>query len=356
MKKLLSVFMSLFFMTPLAISSYASENPLYPYKTEDVFVRDPYILVYDGLYYMYGTGLATVEGYGCRVSPDLINWSEPYNVFVNTDSFDAAGDFWAPECHYYKGSFYLFASYRSETTGFRGTSVFKASSPLGPFTEISDGHITPHGKDHIDGTLYIDEDGKPWMAYVNEWTSAENEIGRMSVVRLSDDLTSTVGEPKEIFTAHDAPWNASAVTDGPFLYRTEKGSLLMLWSTFSHEGYCVGIARSDNGKPDGNWTQELTRLYSRAFYYDRNNAFDGGHPMLFTSLEGDLMLAVHSPNSPEGEGDSRVSEHAVFFKMEEKNDTLRIEKFYCFNRFKDLLTTILNRIADLFENLTGINK
>ena len=109
----------------------------YPYKTADVFVRDPYILFYDGLYYMYGTGLATTAGYGCRISPDLSTWSEPYNVFVSDESFDAAGDFWAPECHYYNGSFYLFATYRSKTTGYRGTSVFKANSPVGPFTEIS---------------------------------------------------------------------------------------------------------------------------------------------------------------------------------------------------------------------------
>lgn len=355
MKKTISVCLVLtLLMLWLTPASFASENNAYPYRTEEVFVRDPYILVYNGLYYMYGTGLATTEGYGCRVSPDLKNWSEPHNVFVNTEDSDAAGDFWAPECHYYNGSFYLLATYRSKTTGHRGTSVFKSSSPLGPFTEISDGHITPHGSDNIDGTLYIDEENIPWMIYVSEWTSTDDGIGRMALARLSDDLSHFISEPKELFRADDAKWSASAVTDGPCLYRTENGSLIMLWSSVSHEGYCVGIARSDNGKPDGSWSHELTRVYSRAFFLNMKKAFDGGHPMLFTSLEGKLMMSMHSPNSTEGEGENRVFEHAVFYEMEEKCDTLRIVDFYCINRFFDTLVTVFNLISDVFEDLFGL--
>lgn len=354
MKRFFAVFITaVLLLSSLIIPAAAAGSDSYPYKTDEFLVRDPFILCYDGLYYMYGTGLATTSGYGCRVSPDLENWSESYNVFISNSSFDAAGDFWAPECHYYNGSFYLLASYRSKTTGYRGTSVFRSDSPLGPFTEISDGHITPHDADHIDGTLYIDENGTPWMAYVCEWTATDDGIGRMAVAKLSDDLSHFVSEPKQIFVAHDAPWCSSSVTDGPFLYRTEQGSLLMLWSTSSHEGYCVGIARSDNGKIDGNWTQELTRVYSKAFYYDQKNAFDGGHPMLFRTTDGTLMMAIHSPNSSSGEGDNRVFEHAVFYRMEEKQDTLRIEKFYCINRFRDTITTIFNRIMDFFEDITG---
>ncbi|MBQ1553444.1 MAG: hypothetical protein IIZ66_07845, partial [Clostridia bacterium] len=41
-----------------------------------VRVRDPYVLEHDGVYYMYGTGLAK-QGYGCVYSTDLKTWSEP---------------------------------------------------------------------------------------------------------------------------------------------------------------------------------------------------------------------------------------------------------------------------------------
>lgn len=303
---------------------------------------------------MYGTGLATTSGYGCRVSPDLNNWSEPYNVFVATEDFDAVGDFWAPECHYYNGSFYLLATYRSKTTGYRGTSVFKSSSLLRPFTETSDGHITPHNSDNIDGTLYIDEDGQPWMAFVNEWTATDDNVGSMSVVKLSEDLSHFVSEPIEIFRADSPEWSDSGVTDGPFLHKTADGSLLMLWSTISYEGYCVGIAKSDNGKIDGNWSQQFTRLYSKAFFFDRDNAFDGGHPMLFTTTDGRLMLSMHSPNSSSGEGENRIFEHAVFYEIEERNDTLRITDFRCYSRFLDTLTTIFNYISNVIKGFFGV--
>lgn len=355
MKKIFTLVMALFLLATGFIYSFASGSDVtdFPHKTEDFIVRDPNILAHDGYYYMYGTGLATAPGYGCRVSKDLENWSDPYNVFVAGDGFDGVADFWAPECHYYNGSFYLFATYRSATTGYRGTSVFRSDDPMGPFAEISDGHATPHNSDNIDGTLYIDKEGCPWMVYVSEWTATDDGVGRMSAARLSDDLSSFISEPIELFRADDAPW-ASTVTDGPFLYRTNKGSLIMLWSTGSHEGYCVGIARSCNGEIDGRWTQEFTRVYSRAFYLNPDKAFDGGHPTLFETFDGRLMMSMHAPNSSYGEGEDRVFEHCVFYEMEEKCDTLRIVDFYCFNRFFDWITTLFNRISDVFEFIFGL--
>lgn len=131
-------------------------------NVRDVVIRDPFVLVSGGIYYMYGTGASTVDGYGCYVSLDLETWYGPVNVFEAKDGFDGVNCFWAPECHYYNGNYYLLASYGSASTGHRGTSVFRSSSPLGPFEEISDGHITPHDWDSIDGTLYV-EDGVPYM-------------------------------------------------------------------------------------------------------------------------------------------------------------------------------------------------
>lgn len=128
----------------------------------DIVIRDPFVLVSGGIYYMYGTGASTAAGYGCYVSLDLETWYGPVNVFEAKEGFDGVNCFWAPECHYYNGKYYLLASYGSASTGHRGTSVFRSSSPLGPFEEISDGHITPHGWDSIDGTLYV-EDGVPYM-------------------------------------------------------------------------------------------------------------------------------------------------------------------------------------------------
>jgi FMN-dependent NADH-azoreductase len=51
--------------------------------------------------------------------------------------------FWAPECHYYKGNFYIFTSVYSNKTNHRCISVYRADNPMGPFVDIADGCICP---------------------------------------------------------------------------------------------------------------------------------------------------------------------------------------------------------------------
>lgn len=268
-----------------------ADSDEYPFKTSDGRVRDPFVLEHNGKYYVYGTRLAD-NGYGCCVSEDLENWSAPKQVFAAYDGFDGVGDYWAPECHEYNGKFYLFATYRSGETQKRGTAVFVSDNPDGPFEPHSDGHVTPKYRDCIDGTLYIDENGVPWMFYVNEWTSEPDGIGGMAVVRMSDDLKQTVGEAKVIFNAKEAFRADGSITDGPFAYRTAGGRLLLLWSTDKKNGYCVGIAVSDNGRPDGNWYHHPVSLYEQDAFHE----LEGGHPMIFEK-DGQLLMAIHAPNS-----------------------------------------------------------
>ncbi len=254
-----------------------------------VQVRDPFVLEHEGVYYMYGTGLAW-DGYGCVTSKDLQVWSEPVKVYEPEGDCDGEGDWWAPECHYYNGSFYLFATYRSAATGKRGVGIFRSADPLGPFELITGGHVTPKEHDAIDGTLYVDEEGQPWMVYVGEWTSNEDGVGDMMAAKLSEDLTAFVSEPIRLFRAADGRGYGN-ITDGPFLYRTAKGRLIMLWSNFNSKDYCVCVAYSDNGKIDGTWRQQPGALYEQT-----KNRPDGGHGMLFTAPDGTLTLSMHSPN------------------------------------------------------------
>ncbi len=331
----------------LVLPSSAGVSEAYPIKREDLNVRDPFVLVYEGKYYMYGTGLSKGNGYGCVVSEDLENWSERIQVFAPSDDFDGYSNFWAPECHYYNGSFYLFATYLSRASGKRGTAVFKSDSPTGPFEIISDGHITPKERDCIDGTLYVDEDGQPWMVYVNEWTSEPDEVGRMAVAKLSDDLTHFISEPKVIFKADGHLWTNEHITDGPFLYRTSKGELLMLWSNnIDKKGYAVGLAISDNGKVDGNWLHHPVAIYKK----DLRNEYDGGHPMLFETLDGQLMMSIHSPNSSD-----EVVTHAEFIPVEENGDAIQIVRDEFLGCIWDRLRTIFDKIylflADIFHDI-----
>ena len=296
-------------------AAYAHDEMQYTKTTGDFSIRDPFVLLHEGLYYMYGTCETAQKGFGCFVSPDLVHWDGPYNVFTADADFDGVQNFWAPECHIYKGAFYLFGTYYAQSTGHRGTAVFRASSPLGPFEQISDGHITPHEYDCIDGTLYVDEAGQPYLVYVREWTGTDDGIGRMDISPLSDDLTHCTAAPRELFRADDPKWKPQKVTDGPFLYRSRTGKLLMLWSNGSPDGYCVAVASAD--RVTGDWRQHLARLYVK----DKRHPLDGGHGMLFTDKDGRLLLSIHSPN------DGSVGPaHAQFLPVRDLGYTLALDE------------------------------
>ena len=82
-------------------------------------------------------------------------------------------------------------------------------------------------------------------------------------MRLAEDLTRADEPPITLFKGSDAPWirpigkdKASYVTDGPFLYRSHTGALLMLWSSVGAGDYTLGLARSTSGAITGPWTQD----------------------------------------------------------------------------------------------------
>ena len=272
-------------------------------------LRDPCVLVENGVRYAYGTGWHCFR----NTADDLAGPWTDLGLCVTVPE-DAKDNRWAPEVHRWKGGFYMFTTFLSAESGHRGCAIFRSDVPEGPFELWSDGHVTPADWDSIDGTFYVDEDGAPWMVFVHEWTSTDDGIGRMAAARLSEDLTHFVSEPVELFRADDASWAVNGVTDGCWMYRCKTGELLMLWSNWDSEGYCVGIARSDNGKVDGNWTHDKALLYSKAM----TGQYDGGHGMLFTDKDGKMYLSIHSPNNS---GAGR-KETPVFIRVKEKDGSL----------------------------------
>lgn len=285
------------------------------YKTIESGVeclRDPFVLVENGVYYMYGTNWNCYKSTG-----DLTKWELlPYPV---NDPEDCQKQKWAPEVHKYNGEFYMFTTYFSKKRQRRGCTIMKSSSPEGPFTEITNGHLTPDNWDCIDATLYIDKQNKPWIIFVHEWVCMPDKVGTFAIARLSDDLTKIISEPVEIFRADEPVWAGNGVTDGCFAYRTSEGKLLLLWSNFAKAGgYCEAISYSDNGEIDGKWIHEEKLLFSM----QDSGKYDGGHGMIFDGLDGKKYLVLHSPNTPTEER----RESPVFLCVKEENGTLVCEK------------------------------
>ena len=276
---------------------------------KDINIRDPFVLPYNGKYYLYGTRGSTAwysaTGLDVYVSEDLENWSEPLECFNVTKDLWADKEVWAPEVHVYNGKFYMFVSLRSDTRN-RGTQILKSESPLGPFLPFTDDAITPKEWSCLDGTFHVDQKGNPYIVFCHEWVQVTD--GEICAMRLSEDLSYSIGEPFVLFRASEPFWadknKDNYVTDGPFLYRTENGRLLMIWSTFTDGEYVQAVAHSDNGDIDGNWVHDKP-------LFDK----DGGHGMIFEDFNGEKHLILHSPNE-------NPLERPVMFTVKEENGTL----------------------------------
>jgi beta-xylosidase len=283
-------------------------------KRSQIFIRDPYILAdkKTSTYYMYSSSYNYKGMPGKRMgvtvykSKDLDNWEGPFLVFETGSGFwaDTTHGCWAPEVHEYKGSYYLFATFTDKKTllqhslkfrpdsvvAKRATVILKADKPTGPFKILSPSAQTPPEWMALDGTLFI-ENNKPYMVFCREWIQVND--GTLEMAELKPGLDALKTKPQTLFKATNASWvntldlnGGGYVTDGPAFYKNKRGQLIMLWSSFSKNGYAVGQAVSVSGKLKGPWKQINTPLFDG----------DGGHPSLFTTFDGRLMMSIHQPN------------------------------------------------------------
>jgi len=267
-------------------------------KTNELQIRDPFIVPIEeeGMYYLFGTTDVNCWGgkglgFDCYKSRDLIEWDGPIPAFRSPASFWATINFWAPEVHHFNERFYMFASFKADKR-YRGTQILVSDCVSGPYEPLTDGPITPSDWECLDGTLYVDREGHPWIVFCQEWVQVHN--GGMYAMQLSPDLKQPAGRPVLLFNASEGPWVRrpawpkknlqhhfpTYVTDGPFLHRLTNGTLVMLWSSIGAKGYAMGIARSETGQVTGPWRHEAEPLWAE----------DGGHGMIFCTFDACLML------------------------------------------------------------------
>lgn len=276
---------------------------------KEIRIRDPFIYTdfENKCYYMYGTTDLlenTVEArntFSVYRTVDLENFEEPKVIFDgNKYGFWADKDFWAPELHKFNGKYYLFGSCKADNKH-RATHIFVCDTPDGEFVPLTETPITPSDWECLDGTFWV-ENGKPYIVFSHEWTQIGD--GEIWAMELSNDLKKAAGEPFMLFRASDNPnvseltgHSSAYVTDGPFLY-SEDGKLKMMWSSFYNGRYLVLDAWSESLR--GEWQHCESRF-----------GFDGGHAMIFETLDGNRMISLHSPNTVN-------NERAVFSSLTDK--------------------------------------
>jgi len=268
---------------------------------DSIRLSDPCILAdrKTNTYYMTGTGGLMWK------SKDLKYWEGPTKVVeVDTTSWMGANPMiWAAELHPYNNKYYYFATFTNTKTKIknglerRASHVLVSDKPDGPYVPMKDSTYLPADMSTLDGTFWVDKDGKPYMIYCHEWI--QNNDGTMEKIELKPDLSGSVGKGKILFKASDAPWSReklngkvvpNRVTDGPYLFRTGTGRLGMIWTSWIYDVYVQGVAYSESGTLDGPWIQDEKLITPP----------DHGHGMLFQTLEGKWLMSVHSHKDVNG--------------------------------------------------------
>jgi len=130
------------------------QNPILTADTENAWpgygFGDPFVMRYNGVYYLYVSTKDGYTGIKCWSSTDLVHWS--YEGFCTRDKITKGA--YAPEVYYYNGYFYMYTSPAGN-----GHYVLRSTSPTEGFEPITDNMGMS-----IDGSVFIDNDGE-WYFY-----------------------------------------------------------------------------------------------------------------------------------------------------------------------------------------------
>ena len=236
----------------------ADFKPLFDYP-----LRDPCIcLGPDGVYYLTGTTGAptwwnTNEGIRLWKSDDLKTWTPLGLVWtIEGDgawakkAVDGKRALWAPEIHYFKGTYWLAYCMNYGGTGLLRSTTGRAE---GPYVDIKpDGPLTGE----IDASVFADDDGQVYFVY---------QDGK--IARMKDDMTGLAEAPHLL-----KPANAAHVGfEGAFIFKSN-GRYYLSCAENNNGCYDCMIASSD--KLEGP-------------YGDRYLAIPhGGHNMFFPDKRG----------------------------------------------------------------------
>lgn len=206
-------------------------------------IADSYVLCWEGKYYAYGT---RINGFEVYISTDLKHWRRNDVKALDPENSWGAKWFWAPEVYYVKSKnlFYLFYSVDEHLC------VATATSPEGPFVQSVKKPIVEDEKG-IDSTLFIDDDGTPYLYYVR-FTDG-NVIW---VAEMNDDLKSIKKETLTKCVSATDVWEKkqAKVAEGPSVLK--KGRTYYLVYSANHyesQDYAVGYATATS--PKGPWTK-----------------------------------------------------------------------------------------------------
>lgn len=157
------------------------QNPLVlDQEWEDYGIGDPYVLRFNGKYYLYCSTKDRRIGVKAWSSDDLVNWR--YEGLVTEEPVSEGA--YAPEVVYWNGAFYMYTSPAG-----KGHYVLQSDNPTGPFVKKTDnlGYT-------IDGSVFIDDDEK--------WYFTHAKFGGIMISSMSDPYTIEPGKQLNASLGH----------------------------------------------------------------------------------------------------------------------------------------------------------
>jgi len=245
-------------------------------------LADPFILLHNGLYYAYGTH--SKEGIEVYQSDNLCHWRAYGLALRKEDSFGETG-FWAPEVYNVNGRFLMYY------TASKRACVAVADNPLGPFRQSVKEALIPD-EYSIDSSLFIDDNGKPYLFFARSPNHNGSEIWSME---LEADLMHVCPETYRYHARPCQAWELkeSIINEGPFVLK-HQGHYYLTYSGNAQTcpEYGIGCAVADD--IDGIW-----RKYDdNPILQCRGGLWCVGHHSFFHDKDGNLRIVFHARMEP----------------------------------------------------------
>jgi len=214
------------------VDTYYNYIEVYDDKNRLCTIGDPFILKYNGLFYLYSscTGNHIRVGIPCWTSTNMVDWEFRSWVWGDGETdYGTEGltyNAYAPEIVYYKGWFYL-----CEAPNGAGHYIFKSKTPDGKFELCSDNLGLG-----IDGSFYVSDSGELYLFSASGGYSGGTTI--YTKLKVEDGRVVKSGYPVVVPGVYMGMW-----TEGPGTI--EKDGYRYLYYTGNHvnsAGYRMAYA------------------------------------------------------------------------------------------------------------------
>ena len=279
--------------------------------TNSVLLADPFIMLYEGVYYAYGTH--SEDGIEVYTSDDLNGWKEVPGLALHKDNSIGDKWFWAPEVYYVNGKFYMY--YTAE----EHMCVATSDSPLGPFIQEVKKPML-EGEKTIDNSLFIDDDGTPYLFF-----DRFNDGLNIWVAELEEDLITIKKQTLHPCIHVSQEWEKvwPRVNEGAFVTK-HNGMYYMTYSANSYESPFYGVGCATATSIMGEWT----KYPDNPLLQKPGNLVGVGHSALFRDKKGDLRIVFHAHHDDKNIHPRKMYIGKVEFKQEGEVDKLYISQEY----------------------------